>query len=1008
MRLRLTALAAVFFAGCFSPSYENGKSPCGPNGECPDEYVCAADNHCYQPNALPDLSAMDLSPAPDQASGPDSGPDGLSCGANMHVCNDGCALNTDPATCGTSCTPCPVPNHATMATCDGTSCGIVCANTYHACGGACVSNTDVATCGVACTPCAALANATASCDGTQCQYTCNPGFRICGGACIDAGTPCASQCPVGRHLCGVMCVLDSDEHFCGSSCTNCPTPVNATQATCVSDACAFICNNGYHACGNNCVPDTDPTFGCGSPTCSACASPDGGTASCIPTDAGAGLSCNAGCAAPATDCSGVCTDTQKDNNNCGACGSPCAVGNSCSKGLCCPTGQINCGGACVDPKIDNGNCGACGTSCGTTGTCSNGKCCGPNTTNCGGNCVDTRIDANNCGTCGNPCGGNACGGGTCCTAGQTGCAAGCANVQTDSNNCGTCGNKCALTAYCSSGLCCTNGLTECKNTCVDFQTDVNNCGSCGNACGGGQSCCSGKCVDLQNDPNNCKTCGHSCNDPTPTGVATCVAGDCVGMCTSPLTVCGASTSTGGGSCVNTGLDLMNCGICGNACDVPAGGTGATCTGGACGGTCSGGKQICGALPPKGGGTCTDLQNDPLHCASCTHACTDPSNGGTSTCSSGTCGGSCGSSGLALCGSKAPDGGGACVNLVNDANNCGNCGHICNAPTNGTAACALDNCVGACSGGLVVCGATIDGFGTCIDTKTDVNNCGSCGHQCKAPTGGGTVSCQSGMCVSSCTSGSSMLCDTTAFGEGTCVDKLTDPNNCNSCDHKCKPPTGGTATCNMGVCTGICTSGSDTVCGADMDGNGTCGDLTTDPMHCGACNKACSSQNIATPTCTASICNGACNNGFGDCDNDKLTNGCETDLQIDLQNCGACGSPCTLTNAMNANCTAGACIFTCTGTFANCDGIGSNGCEADTASDKNHCGGCNLACSSQNIATVTCTASKCDGACNNGFADCDNNKQTNGCETNTNTDDMNCGMCGMQCTGGTHCTLGVCT
>ena len=85
---------SLLFAGCFTPSYENGLSQCGPNGECPEGFVCAANNRCYQSGALPDLSAADLA-MPDLA---------ISCGANMHVCNDGCAFNTDPNTCGVSCT----------------------------------------------------------------------------------------------------------------------------------------------------------------------------------------------------------------------------------------------------------------------------------------------------------------------------------------------------------------------------------------------------------------------------------------------------------------------------------------------------------------------------------------------------------------------------------------------------------------------------------------------------------------------------------------------------------------------------------------------------------------------------------------------------------------------------------------------------------------------------------------------------------------------------------------
>ncbi len=46
-------------------------------------------------------------------------------------------LNTDVATCGTSCSACPVPANGT-ATCDGTSCGISCNTGYVPMGGSCV------------------------------------------------------------------------------------------------------------------------------------------------------------------------------------------------------------------------------------------------------------------------------------------------------------------------------------------------------------------------------------------------------------------------------------------------------------------------------------------------------------------------------------------------------------------------------------------------------------------------------------------------------------------------------------------------------------------------------------------------------------------------------------------------------------------------------------------------------------------------------------------------------
>src|SRR5580658_4910456 len=72
----------------------------------------------------------------------------------------------------------------------------------------------------------------------------------------------------------------------------------------------------------------------------------------------------------------------------------------------------------------------------------------------------------------------------------------------------------------------------------------------------------------------------------------------------------------------------------------------------------------------------------------------------------------------------------------------------------------------------------------------------------------------------------------------------------------------------------------------------------------------------------------------------------------------------------------------------------------------------VVCSTQNITNNKCVAGKCDGTCNSGFADCDDNKQKDGCETNINTDPNNCGGCGNVCSNNhiatPTCVGGICT
>jgi hypothetical protein len=128
-------------------------------------------------------------------------------------------------------------------------------------------------------------------------------------------------------------------------------------------------------------------------------------------------------------CNGNCVNTQTDNSNCGTCGNACAVGQTCSGGMCKCSGQFtSCGNACVNTTSDPRNCGGCGTVCGSAAPfCGPTGCtasCSAPTTQCGNSCVNTSTDLLNCGSCNVACtGGRQCGGGMClCGAGQEWCA----------------------------------------------------------------------------------------------------------------------------------------------------------------------------------------------------------------------------------------------------------------------------------------------------------------------------------------------------------------------------------------------------------------------------------------------------------------------------------------------------------------------------------------------------------------------------------------------------------
>jgi hypothetical protein len=89
---------------------------------------------------------------------------------------------------------------------------------------------------------------------------------------------------------------------------------------------------------------------------------------------------------------------------------------------------------------------------------------------------------------------------------------------------------------------------------------------------------------------------------------------------------------------------------------------------------------------------------------------------------------------------------------------------------------------------------------------------------------------------------------------------------------------------------------------------------------------------------------------------------------DPNNCGSCGHVCNLPNA-SSTCSGSACqVLACTPGFSNCDGVASNGCESNPQTDNNNCGACGNVCG----AGTTCCAGSCvsvGGACLPGGNDC---------------------------------------
>ncbi len=321
--------------------------------------------------------------------------------------------------------------------------------------------------------------------------------------------------------------------------------------------------------------------------------------------------------------------------------------------------------------------------------------------------------------------------------------------------------------------------------------------------------------------------------------------------------------------------------------------------------------------------------------------------------------------------------GVCVDVMTDPINCGQCGKPCDQGQ----VCAGGLCAQQCPVGLTQCDRS------CLDTKTDHAHCGDCMTQCKDDE-----VCSMGKCSVSCPMGLTNC-------NGVCVDLMTDAAHCSACDKACPPQN----KCDAGSCVIDCQLPLLT-CG-DM-----CVDPRWDPDNCGACGKACVPPANKARYCQMSACLvGDCLPGFKDCNGDPM-DGCEADLNSDPMNCGDCFNSCPQPPHLSYRCAMAMCEQgSCDAGFADCDGVPFDGCEVDLNGDVNNCGQCGNVCVAPPNVEVTCDMGVCKlGACVQGFTDCNNNMQ-DGCEADTTSDVNNCGACGNVCPMNTpFCIKGMCT
>jgi hypothetical protein len=255
----------------------------------------------------------------------------------------------------------------------------------------------------------------------------------------------------------------------------------------------------------------------------------------------------------------------------------------------------------------------------------------------------------------------------------------------------------------------------------------------------------------------------------------------------------------------------------------------------------------------------------------------------------------------------------------------------------------------CQGNAVMCGST------CVDRRSDNQNCGACGNACASG-----LLCSSGACVLSCPGGL-VNCG------GTCVDPQTDRTFCGATG-LCTGLAAG-ATCAAGE---ICSAGQCALsCQAGLvDCGGKCVDPQTDRTWCGA-SGTCTGAGAGVTCAAGEVCSGgacglSCQAGLLDCGGKCI------DPKSDQSFCGASGT-CTgpaagVSCAGGDVCSNGTCALSCQAGLVNCSGT----C-VDPLTDRAFCGAKNQ-CFGPDAGTVcaageVCSNGTCAVSCQAGLVDC---------------------------------------
>lgn len=215
----------------------------------------------------------------------------------------------------------------------------------------------------------------------------------------------------------------------------------------------------------------------------------------------------------------------------------------------------------------------------------------------------------------------------------------------------------------------------------------------------------------------------------------------------------------------------------------------------------------------------------------------------------------------------------------------------------------------CTGGHMCTDPAANKCSTCNPGDTECGTACCMGGQTCCPGGQGCADLAMSACVSS-----TFMCDDQPMNcQGTtlpctanapCTVNCTGQSSCQGAVIQCPAGAPCIVTCSgQSSCESASISCSDSdpctlLCPAPAS---SCPSSVSGPWGSIGSNGGSWSQ-VVSITCNGGNCFGVCAAGFADCNNSKSLDGCEVNLMVDHNNCGACGQACP----MNKWCNNGSC------------------------------------------------------------------------------------------------------